>query len=165
VRARIQLAEEWLALEGRLAYDNEQLEAICQAHPACQRLRTVPGIGPLTAAALVAVGDDATYFENGRGLPHGWGSYHASILRVASCVCSGSAHAGIAICVNSSCTELGPHSVGSSASTTAGVSGARIYERICTGSCPESRSMALAIRLPSIEGEPERDAGVLTVLS
>ena len=46
-----QLYEEWLALEERLAYDNEQLEAICQAHPVCQRLLTIPGIGPLTATA------------------------------------------------------------------------------------------------------------------
>jgi transposase len=41
-----QLHEEWLALEQRLAYDNEQLEVICQADPACQRLLTIPGVGP-----------------------------------------------------------------------------------------------------------------------
>jgi transposase len=47
-----QLHEEWLALEQRLTYYNEQLEAICQAHPVCQRLLTIPGVGPLTATAL-----------------------------------------------------------------------------------------------------------------
>jgi hypothetical protein len=26
--------------------DNEQLEAICQAHPICQRLLSIPGVGP-----------------------------------------------------------------------------------------------------------------------
>src|SRR5918998_5438299 len=31
-----QLYAEWRALEERLAYYNEQLEAICQAHPVCQ---------------------------------------------------------------------------------------------------------------------------------
>jgi transposase len=41
-----QLHEEWLALEQRLAYDHEPLEAICQADPACQRLLTIPGVGP-----------------------------------------------------------------------------------------------------------------------
>jgi transposase len=61
-----QLHEEWLALEQRLAYDNEQLEAICQADPACQRLLTIPGVGPLTATALVAAVSDATHFKNGR---------------------------------------------------------------------------------------------------
>ncbi len=62
------LYAEWRALEERLAYDNEQLEAICQAHPVCQRLLTIPGIGPLTATALVAAVNDATHFKNGRQL-------------------------------------------------------------------------------------------------
>jgi transposase len=61
-----QLYEAWLALEERLAYYNGQLEAICQAHPVCQRLLTTPGIGPLTATALVAAVNDATHFKNGR---------------------------------------------------------------------------------------------------
>jgi transposase len=57
---------EWLVLEERLAYYNEQLETVCQSHPVCQRLRTIPGIGPLTATALVAAVNDATHFKNGR---------------------------------------------------------------------------------------------------
>jgi transposase len=61
-----QLQEEWRALEQRLAYYNETLEAICQAHPICQRLLTIPGIGPLTATAVVAAVSDATHFKNGR---------------------------------------------------------------------------------------------------
>ena len=61
-----QLHEEWLTLEQRLAYYNEKLEAICQAHPVCQRLLTIPGIGPLTATALVAAVSDAAHFKNGR---------------------------------------------------------------------------------------------------
>lgn len=60
------LREEWRDLEPRLAYDNEKLEAICQAHPFCQRLLTIPGIGPLTATALVAAVSDATHVKNGR---------------------------------------------------------------------------------------------------
>jgi transposase len=61
-----QLQEEWRALEQRLAYDNEKLDAICQAHPVCQRLLTIAGIGPLTATALVAAMSDTTHFKNGR---------------------------------------------------------------------------------------------------
>jgi transposase len=60
------LHEEWLALEQRLTYYNEQLEAICRADPVCQRLLTIPGVGPLTATALVAAVSDATHFKNGR---------------------------------------------------------------------------------------------------
>jgi transposase len=63
-----QLSAEWRALEERLAYYNKQLESICQAHPVCQRLLTIPGIGPLTATALVAAVNDATHFKNGRQL-------------------------------------------------------------------------------------------------
>jgi transposase len=61
-----QLYAEWLALEERLAYYNKQLETICQSHPVCQRLLTIPGIGPLTATALIAAVSDATHFKNGR---------------------------------------------------------------------------------------------------
>jgi transposase len=63
-----QLYEEWLTLEQRLAYYNAKLEAICQAHPVCQRLLTIPGIGPLTATALVAAVSDAAHLKNGRQL-------------------------------------------------------------------------------------------------
>ena len=61
-----QLHEEWLALEQRLTDYNEQLAAICRADPTCQRLLTIPGVGPLTATALVAAVSDATHFKNGR---------------------------------------------------------------------------------------------------
>src|ERR671914_913986 len=37
-----QLYEEFLALEKRLVYYDEQLTAIGQAHPECQRLQTIP---------------------------------------------------------------------------------------------------------------------------
>jgi transposase len=61
-----QLYEEWLILEKRLTYYNKQLETIGRTHPVCQRLLTIPGIGPLTATALVAAVNDATHFKNGR---------------------------------------------------------------------------------------------------
>jgi len=63
-----QLYAEWLALEEQLAYYDKPLETICQSHPVCQRLRTIPGIGPLTATAFVAAVSDATHFKNGRPL-------------------------------------------------------------------------------------------------
>jgi transposase len=63
-----QLYEEFLALDQRLASYDEQLTAIGQAHPECQRLQTIPGIGPVTATALIAAIGDATQFKNGRQL-------------------------------------------------------------------------------------------------
>jgi transposase len=66
-RARFEpLYAAWLALEERLAYDNAQLETMCQSQPVCQRLRTIPGLGPLTATALGAAVNDATPVKNGR---------------------------------------------------------------------------------------------------
>jgi transposase len=41
-------------LEAELAAYQEQLEALAHMHPVCQRLLTIPGIGPLTATALIA---------------------------------------------------------------------------------------------------------------
>jgi len=61
-----QLYDEFGALEKRLAYYTEKIAAIGAAHPVCQRLGTIPGIGPLTATALVAAVNDATHFKNGR---------------------------------------------------------------------------------------------------
>jgi transposase len=61
-----QLSDEFLALEKRVAYYNEKLQALARAHPVCQRVQAIPGIGPLTATALVAAVPDATHFKNGR---------------------------------------------------------------------------------------------------
>jgi transposase len=61
------LYDEFLAVEKRLAYDDEKL-AIGQAHPACQRLQTIPEINPVTATALIAAIGDVTQFKNGRQL-------------------------------------------------------------------------------------------------
>jgi transposase len=53
-------------LETELAYDQEKLEALAHTHPVCQRLLTIPGIGPLTATALLAAVGDTQVFKNGR---------------------------------------------------------------------------------------------------
>jgi transposase len=62
------LYDEFLAVEKRLAYYDEQRAAIGQAHPEGQRLQTIPGIGPVTAIALIAAIGDVTQFKNGRQL-------------------------------------------------------------------------------------------------
>jgi transposase len=61
-----QLYDEFLAVEKRLTYDDEKLAAIGRAHPECQRLQTIPGIGPLSATALIAAIGDVTQFKNGQ---------------------------------------------------------------------------------------------------
>jgi len=59
-------------LRGELGHLDEQIEhydglldGIEKAQPVCQRLRQVPGIGPITATAIVSM-TDPTQFESGR---------------------------------------------------------------------------------------------------
>jgi transposase len=62
------LYEEFLALEKRLAYDDEKRATIGQAPPACQRRQTIPGIGPVSATALIAAIGEVPQCKNGRQL-------------------------------------------------------------------------------------------------
>lgn len=62
------LYDEFLAVEKRLAHDDETLAAMGRAHPACQRRQTIPGIGPVTATALIVAIGEATPFKHGRQL-------------------------------------------------------------------------------------------------
>jgi len=53
-------------LEGRITQVERQLEALAQQLPTVARLRSIPGVGLLTATALVAVVGDARRFPSGR---------------------------------------------------------------------------------------------------
>jgi transposase len=60
------LVDEFAVLAKQRAYDQEKLETMATTPPECQRLMTIPGMGPLTATALVAAVSDASAFKNGR---------------------------------------------------------------------------------------------------
>ncbi len=45
---------EWKELEQQITAMNTEVEQIASSDPACQRLRQIPGIGPLIATAVVA---------------------------------------------------------------------------------------------------------------
>jgi transposase len=57
---------EIVSLESRIRAFDHQLLALAPSIPAVQRLRSVPGIGPLTATALVAFVGDPRRFSSGR---------------------------------------------------------------------------------------------------
>ena len=60
------LFEELIQVEAQVAYYDEKLKALATTHPECQRLLTIPGIGPITATALIAAISDVGVFSNGR---------------------------------------------------------------------------------------------------
>jgi transposase len=68
VRETLQIVlEEIRALEGRIAQLERQLAQIARSVSACRLLMTIPGVGLLTATALVAaVGSDVAHFKSAR---------------------------------------------------------------------------------------------------
>ena len=61
-----ELRDELVRLSERVLWYDEHIEALAQQSETCQRLRTIPGIGPLVATALVAALGDGSAFRNGR---------------------------------------------------------------------------------------------------
>ena len=61
-----QACKEIREYEKRISELNQQLELLCRQIPACARLRTIPGVGALTATALVAFVGDVRRFRSCR---------------------------------------------------------------------------------------------------
>ncbi len=62
------LYDEMVHLDKRIKALENKLEALCSQNEDCQRLLTIPGVGLLTATALVAAIGDINAFKNGREL-------------------------------------------------------------------------------------------------
>ena len=62
------LWDEWLDLDGRLSDCTRRIEAAMAEDEVCLKLATIPGIGPLTATALVAAVADGSMFRCARDL-------------------------------------------------------------------------------------------------
>ena len=60
------LHRELSHLDERIAEYDGGIAELAQQSEACQRVMSIPGIGPLTATALVAAAGDAKVFRNGR---------------------------------------------------------------------------------------------------
>lgn len=60
------LWEEWLATECAVKALTRDLERLAREDEACQRLMTVPGVGPLVATAMIAAVADGSAFGRGR---------------------------------------------------------------------------------------------------
>lgn len=63
-----QLSEEWHRLEEEIDRVSREIATLAASDPACERLRAVPGIGPISASALVAAVGNGDAFSKGRDL-------------------------------------------------------------------------------------------------
>ena len=63
-----ELSEQLQELDSSIERVTHWVERVYRAHPVCQKLATVPGIGPLTATALMATVGLPQTFHNGRHL-------------------------------------------------------------------------------------------------
>ncbi len=55
-------------LDVRVKSIEDKLETICDQNEDCQRLLTIPGVGLLSATAMIAAIGDINVFKNGREL-------------------------------------------------------------------------------------------------
>lgn len=61
-----ELYDEFLAIDKSIRSFDDRIKCLCSESEVCRRLIKVPGIGHLTATALVAAVGDAKVFKNGR---------------------------------------------------------------------------------------------------
>lgn len=62
------LFEEWTEMEKRIKEHETTIMQTHRLHETCRKLEELPGIGPITATALIATVGDAGVFKNGRQL-------------------------------------------------------------------------------------------------
>lgn len=62
----IELRDELIEADKRVRVYDHRIKRLCSLSEACERLRQIEGIGPVTATALVAAAGDARAFNNGR---------------------------------------------------------------------------------------------------
>jgi transposase len=60
------LAADWRRLDERIETVSAQIEALAEQDESCQRLMTVPGIGPIISSAVVAAIGNGSGFKQGR---------------------------------------------------------------------------------------------------
>jgi len=63
-----QLVTKWREMDERLATYTKRLEQMARSHELCRELDKLPGIGPITATAMVATIGNPRVFRNGRQL-------------------------------------------------------------------------------------------------
>lgn len=63
-----QLHQDLLEIDEKVKFLDKRIAKMCSENEACQRIKKIEGIGPLTATALVSAIGDVSNFKNGRHL-------------------------------------------------------------------------------------------------
>jgi transposase len=66
LRLIAELDQDWRRLDERIEVVSAEIESLSQNDAACQRLMTVPGIGPIISSAVVAAIGTGSGFKQGR---------------------------------------------------------------------------------------------------
>ena len=61
-----ELVQDWRRLDERIAAVSTEIEALAQQDEGCQRVMTVPGVGPIISSAVVAAIGNGAGFTQGR---------------------------------------------------------------------------------------------------
>src|SRR5260370_21566022 len=62
------LTQDWRRLDERIGGVSAEIEALAEQDDGCQRLMTVPGVGPIISGAVVAAIGNGAGFQQGRDL-------------------------------------------------------------------------------------------------
>jgi transposase len=71
------LAGDWRRLDARVERLSDEIEAIARQDASCERLMSVPGVGPIISSAMVAAIGAGDVSPRAATLPPGWGSFRS----------------------------------------------------------------------------------------
>ncbi|WP_227288039.1 IS110 family transposase, partial [Boseongicola sp. H5] len=60
------LQQDWIWLDKRIEMTTAEIKEVSETEPGCQRLMTIPGIGPLISTAMVAAVGEGEAYDRGR---------------------------------------------------------------------------------------------------
>jgi len=92
------LVDEVRALEARVAMIDRELARVARVQPAAARLQQIPGVGVVTATALVGRSATSTPFAAAGTSRAGWGSRHGNPPRAPAGISGASVNGETVIC-------------------------------------------------------------------
>jgi transposase len=92
------LQQDWIWTDKRIEMTTSEIKSVSESEASCQRLMTIPGIGPIISTAMVAAVGTGEAYDRGRDLRLGWGSFHANTAQVVAPFWGGSQNGAVGIC-------------------------------------------------------------------